>query len=103
MFGTQYLLKLMLWWAKNRWMGGAMWFLVDGLAWKYMDSTFPDFRCEAQNVQLLLKTNGINPSSFRIFNWNTWHVIVIFKSLPTCFCPHSPLYTWADYTKDLEL
>ena len=82
MYGTEYLSKMMTWWAENPSEDGLMRNPADAPAWKHVDAMYPDFGGEARNPRLLISTDGLNPFSFKSSSWSIWPVLIIILNLP---------------------
>ena len=82
MFGTEYLSKLMTWWAEHRSTDGIMRNVADSPAWRHVDEAYPDFGGDARNLRLILSTDGVNPFSFKTTTWSTWPVLIFIANLP---------------------
>ena len=60
-----------------------MWILVDSIAMKHIEDTWPDkFKDEGLNFQLSISMDGVNPYSLQNTNYYVSWFMVINKNIP---------------------
>ncbi|XP_060200955.1 uncharacterized protein LOC132629267 [Lycium barbarum] len=80
----------MRWNSENRRSPGVMCHPSDGEAWKYFDTTYPDFAAEPRNIRLGLCSDGFTPHSVSAAPHSCWPVFLTPYNLPPELCMTSP-------------
>ena len=86
MFRTPELARLMDWGAKNVSTDGIMRVPSDCLAFKHINSKWPEFEQEPRYIKMGVGLDGVNPFSMRSSRWSTWPVVLINYNLPPFIC-----------------
>ncbi|KAM3289667.1 hypothetical protein P3S67_017956 [Capsicum chacoense] len=58
----------------------------DGEAWKRLDTNFPEFSSDTQNVRLGLASDGFKPFGSMSTNYSIWPVVLFPYNLPPWLC-----------------
>ncbi|WVZ64046.1 hypothetical protein U9M48_013623 [Paspalum notatum var. saurae] len=59
---------------------------ADGLQWRKIDRSYPDFAEDTRNIRFGLSMDGMNPFIEMSSSHNTWHVTLCMYNLPPWLC-----------------
>jgi len=76
----------MRWHHENASKDGIMRHPIDSLAWKTIDSKWPDFSNDPRNVRLAMAVDGFNPFGSLSSTHSVWPVVLVTYNLPPWLC-----------------
>ncbi|XP_026452259.1 uncharacterized protein LOC113352677 [Papaver somniferum] len=86
LYKSAELSQKLMWHATNKSKDGKMRHPTDSLAWKHIDTKFPEFASEPRNLRLGLAADGFNPFGDVSASHGCWPVLLVLYNLPPQLC-----------------
>ncbi|XP_026420318.1 uncharacterized protein LOC113316323 [Papaver somniferum] len=86
LFQSAALAEQLIWHATNKSKDGKMRHPTDSLAWKHIDTKYPEFASDPRNLRLGLAADGFNPFGDLSAAHSCWPVMLVVYNLPPQLC-----------------